>query len=656
MSSHAAQLDAHHDLHPSWPAVASSEHGDYVLVDTGAEEFDNWVLVPAPGHAPSAPDQELQGSTKSHANPARASNKDPAHATMVFLGIYRAVFDYEPRSNNELAITEGDLLFVLEKSTEDDWWKAKKKAENEDDDEPEGLIPNNYVEEVSFMIRQRGRAFRFGRAGLVGYCEGRSTDGWQATPIAQARALYDYSRQTDEELSFPEDATLDVYDTSDPDWTLVGLGGEYGFAPANYIEASGAGSSEPAPPAMPARPRIPEPEPADEPPTPSSIGTPTQSPAVALAGLLAQKTGPSAAVARAPAPISPPPATRPPRPQQFTPEDSEGEAPPMPRRPPSEQTSPRPTQTSFARPPSPGGIQSSLPYNRAVAGGYDEDSALQSPGGFHMYNIHEMIEHNGRNRKMPVTLGLNIAKGVIMIAPEKSRDGPQKEWTAEKLTHYSLEGKHVFMELVRPSRSIDFHAGAKDTAQEIVSSLGEIAGAAKAEGLREVLEAGQGGSGQKKGTMLYEFMAQGDDEVTVAVGDDVIVLDDQKSDEWWMVKRLKNGKEGVVPSSYVEITGVTSISSTTAGGSSRKSTVEQNRLDEERQTRHALKASKRDEDTRSAEVGPGLHLPKRMSSLLLGGAETGSSQRSKRDSRAASGQSSSGKTSESVVRLLRVIS
>jgi hypothetical protein len=69
-------------------------------------------------------------------------------ATMVFLGIYRAIYDYAPQSENELALTEGDLLMVLEKSTEDDWWKAKRKISDEEEEEPEGLIPNNYVEEV----------------------------------------------------------------------------------------------------------------------------------------------------------------------------------------------------------------------------------------------------------------------------------------------------------------------------------------------------------------------------------------------------------------------------------------------------------------------------------------------------------------------------
>jgi predicted RNase H-like nuclease (RuvC/YqgF family) len=67
---------------------------------------------------------------------------------MGFIGVYRAVYDYEAQAEDELAITEGDLLFVLEKG-DDGWWRAKKKAQSEDEAEPEGNVPNNYVEEVS---------------------------------------------------------------------------------------------------------------------------------------------------------------------------------------------------------------------------------------------------------------------------------------------------------------------------------------------------------------------------------------------------------------------------------------------------------------------------------------------------------------------------
>lgn len=253
-----------------------------------------------------------------------------------------------------------------------------------------------------------------------------------------------------------------------------------------------------------------------------------------------------------------------------------------------------------------------------------------------------MVSAIGKKKKLPTTLGLNLATGIIMIAPEKSRDGPQQEWSAEKLTHYSIEGKHVFLELVRPSKSVDLHAGAKDTAQEIVAGLGEIAGAARAEGLREVLEIGAGGGGRKKGTILYDFMAQGDDEVTVGIGDDVIVLDDTKSEEWWMVRRIKNGKEGVVPSSYVEITGTTAPTTST-GINAGRSTVEQNRLEEEKLAKDALKSTKGQERSKAkgSEVGPGVKLPERGSSLTGGNGDRESSQKSKRSSKDGKSGSSS---------------
>lgn len=514
---------------------------------------------------------------------------------MVFLGIYRAIYDYVPQSDNELALTEGDVLMVLEKSSDDDWWKAKKKGHGEEEEEPEGLIPNNYIEE--------------------------------APPVAQAKALYDYARQTDEELSFQEDATLDVYDTTDPDWTLVGEDGSYGFAPANYIELMKGGTAPAAAPAMaspalPSRPTRPAASDSDDeqPPTPDS--PPHQSPAAALAGIIQKKSEQTAPRST----ISPPPniSAQRTRRVQFTPEESDEDAPPprLPQRPPSEVISPPPSQYAHPRSPSP---EHRSPAPRGVTfDHYEREEIPATPvsgGGYHLYNIYEYITQPGKNKKMPITLGINVPKGMIMIAPEKSRDGPQQEWSAEKMEYYSQEGKHIFMELKQPSKSVDFHCGAKDTATEIMSALGELAGFAKGAGLREVLAAGSRNSNvQKKGVMLFDFMAQGDDEVTVGLDDEVLVIDDTASDEWWKVRRLKNGKEGVVPANYVEIRETVAVSAPAAqiartGTNAGRSRVEQNRREEEELARQASKR-RPESEARTDQVGPGLHLPSRNSSLL----------------------------------------
>ncbi|EXJ77848.1 hypothetical protein A1O3_09007 [Capronia epimyces CBS 606.96] len=496
---------------------------------------------------------------------------------MGFVAICTAVYDYHPQSAGELEIREGELLYILEKSTEDDWWRAKKKAVGDDEDEPEGLIPNNYVED--------------------------------AKPVHTAKALYDYTRQTDEEVSFTEDAVLAVYDISDPDWTLVGVGDDFGFAPSNYIELTSAALQSPS--IHSNRQSLPPVAEGDVSAAPASPTRSTQNPAANLARVL--EGGALSSPRSAHTVTSLPPVV--PR-QQLTPDASDGEepAPALPQRPPSQPAPPSSRRDDGSR-----GVLPSPPYNRAIPRQNDDDAPIRSPGGFHLYNVNEMVSAMGRRRKMPTTLGINIATGTIMLSPEKSRDGPSQEWTADKMTHYSIEGKHVFMELVRPSKSLDLHAGAKDTAEEIVAALGEIAGAHRAEGIREVIQAAAGGATHKKGQVLYDFMAQGDDEVTVGVGDEVIVLDDTKSEEWWNVRRLKNGKEGVVPSSYIEVTGfVTAEPPSRSGINAGLSTVEQNRLEEERLAREAARTEKARQEAEHArsrsDLGHGM-LPQRGSSL-----------------------------------------
>jgi len=496
---------------------------------------------------------------------------------MGFLSVCTALYDYQPQSAGELELTEGDILYIVEKSAEDDWWKAKKRATAEDEDEPEGLIPNNYVED--------------------------------AQPIHAAKALYDYTRQTEEEVSFSEDATIHVYDTSDPDWTLVAVDGDYGFAPANYIEITGDGYAAPSAYA------------------PDQHSSPPVSPARDPAGTQARLANIMGV-----APASPP-ATRqvmspPLPPRQYTPEPSDEEQPPPKPARPISQSTPSVPSISYQRDDSPAaspGIQPSP----AFRGASSSDDALRSPGGYHLYNISEMVSALGRRKKMPITLGLNIATGTIMLSPEKSRDGPTQEWSADRLDHYSIEGKHVFLELNRPSKSLDLHAGAKDTAQEIVAGLGEIAGAARGAGLREIIDVSKGGH-QKKGVVSYDFMAQGEDEVTVAEGDEVLILDDTKSEEWWNVRRLKSGKEGVVPSSYIEITGSVAVEPPSRSGlNAGLSPVEQNRREEERLAKEAARADRArraDEEARRDAS-----LPERASSL--GDDDRRSSKKDKRPSK-----------------------
>jgi hypothetical protein len=167
-----------------------------------------------------------------------------------------------------------------------------------------------------------------------------------------------------------------------------------------------------------------------------------------------------------------------------------------------------------------------------------------------------------------------------------------------------------------------------------------------------VLAAGSGNSNvQQKGVMLFDFMAQGDDEVTVGLGDEIVVLDDSASDEWWKVRRLKNGKEGVVPANYVEITGTVPVSAPAAqiartGTNAGRSRVEQNRREEEELARQASRQKRPESEARTDQVGPGLHLPSRNSSLMHANVDhRRTSQRSSKRESSAKDATTSSKSS-----------
>lgn len=69
----------------------------------------------------------------------------------LYLGVYRALYDYDARADEELSVHADDLLYLLERSDIDEWWKVKKRVlpvGDEEVDEPVGLIPSTYIEKV----------------------------------------------------------------------------------------------------------------------------------------------------------------------------------------------------------------------------------------------------------------------------------------------------------------------------------------------------------------------------------------------------------------------------------------------------------------------------------------------------------------------------
>lgn len=386
--------------------------------------------------------------------------------------------------------------------------------------------------------------------------------------------MYDYDRQTSEEVSFQEGSRVEIFDKDDPDWFLVSVDGQYGFAPSNYLE-EGASDLSPA--------VIAQQEPSGAMRPESVISLPPLAPPLPPTASITQ-TAPTSTLFAPPTRAAQPDFTDHTALQDD--EDDNVSAPPTPQRP---QTTDRPPSTGqpvmAPRPtrqtPSTNDYKPSQTIGRVAS---PEQPQITQP-----YRTWPVQEIDGKKKKRKGTLGLGNDE--ISWAPDKPSDSIQT-WPINSLVRYSAEKKHVFIELQGPPKaaSFDFHAGSSDAAQVIISVLGDLAGAARMPGIREVAgalnaplpalpqnsglarkeresgfpvpehsdddidhsRAEVSGGREKTATVMYDFEAQGDDEVTVRAGAKVIILDDQASPDWWKIRAGR--KEGVIPADYLELT------------------------------------------------------------------------------------------------------
>ncbi|CAJ0546380.1 Ff.00g098530.m01.CDS01 [Fusarium sp. VM40] len=174
--------------------------------------------APSPAPAPEPIAQQPQESHESHESQ----------------GGYRAViqYDYEKAEDNEIELVEGDIVTNIEMVDEDWWMGTNSRGET-------GLFPSNYVELVGDDEPEQQADVS---PPPPAPCAAEPEPAPQAPAAAPADAghtavaLYDYEAAEDNELSFPEDATITNLDFPDEDWWFGHYAGKSGLFPANYVQ------------------------------------------------------------------------------------------------------------------------------------------------------------------------------------------------------------------------------------------------------------------------------------------------------------------------------------------------------------------------------------------------------------------------------------
>uniref|UniRef100_A0A8D0S5D4 F-BAR and double SH3 domains protein 1 n=2 Tax=Sus scrofa TaxID=9823 RepID=A0A8D0S5D4_PIG len=144
----------------------------------------------------------------------------PALATRPLPCPAHVVFGYQAGREDELTITEGEWLEVVEEGDADEWVKARNQHGEV------GFVPERYLNFPDLSFPESGRD---------------SDDPLGAEPTAfLARALYSYTGQSAEELSFPEGALIRLLpraqDGVDDGFWRGEFGGHVGVFPSLLVE------------------------------------------------------------------------------------------------------------------------------------------------------------------------------------------------------------------------------------------------------------------------------------------------------------------------------------------------------------------------------------------------------------------------------------
>ncbi|XP_055344358.1 cytoplasmic protein NCK2-like [Paramacrobiotus metropolitanus] len=139
-------------------------------------------------------------------------------------------FNYDPSKADELQLKKGEYILVIEKS-HDGWWKGQNKANS-----ARGWFPSNYVKEMPHVNDALAAVEPDNRAEPVtSYAPSDSPNPNEHF----VQALYSYTAQSADELTFEKNERLLVFDapTSETNWFRArNERGEIGLVPRNYVE------------------------------------------------------------------------------------------------------------------------------------------------------------------------------------------------------------------------------------------------------------------------------------------------------------------------------------------------------------------------------------------------------------------------------------
>ncbi|XP_056418791.1 SH3 domain-containing protein 19 isoform X2 [Hyla sarda] len=119
---------------------------------------------------------------------------------------YEALYDFTAESEDDLPFRKGDKILIIER-LDSEWYKGRMNGR-------EGILP----------------------AAFVQLCSGQTAWQTQGGKSGKARALYDFSGENEDELSFKAGDIITAPELVDDEWMSGELYGKTGIFPKNFVQ------------------------------------------------------------------------------------------------------------------------------------------------------------------------------------------------------------------------------------------------------------------------------------------------------------------------------------------------------------------------------------------------------------------------------------
>ncbi|XP_044275174.1 intersectin-2 isoform X2 [Varanus komodoensis] len=121
---------------------------------------------------------------------------------------------YTASGTEQLSLAPGQLILILKKSSSD-WWQGELQARGKK--RQKGWFPATHVK-------------------LLGPSNEKAASAPAILPVCQVIAMYDYTANNEDELSFSKGQLINVLNKEDMDWWQGEINGISGLFPSNYVK------------------------------------------------------------------------------------------------------------------------------------------------------------------------------------------------------------------------------------------------------------------------------------------------------------------------------------------------------------------------------------------------------------------------------------